>query len=511
MFLRLMLERLTPVQRTVGGRLAVETGLVAAVVAVATPVAAVLSRLQLVDNARIHYLFALLAAGVGLCSSGLGHTAGRLLGNRRAAWLIPALTFYSVDVVPDTAMPVGRPELVRPDLSLLVDWVVVAVLLVAAIRPPARLGGGTAWCIALAGVLSGFVLDGAGQRYPALESALVSPAALNLVVLFAWCSVSTAVAAAGYVTASPPLWRVGLGFGVIAVAHLQRALFSAEYVDPVFGFLRLFGVFVVALGMAQLLRRALAIVLNERFTHQEELRVSAIRAEEVVRFATERQHELRNGLFGLAGVTQLLGRGVDDLSSGRARSAAVTELLRLRELVDGRDRASTEELYCAGEIVEQLVALWRLNGMDIATTVPASLMAVGSPSVLAQVLTNLLTNCAQHAPGAPVRIVATSAAGHVRIQLRNEAAGERAHTGPTAGRGIGLELSRRLLRDQGGDLTVQPGDGRWPGFTVTVELVAGSPLTASDRIASSDDRTAPRRSRYGPIERRMADVRVVHE
>ena len=247
--------------------------------------------------------------------------------------------------------------------------------------------------------------------------------------------------------------------------------FSAP--SALFGALRLFGVFVVMLGMAQLLRRALNAMLNERFGQQEELRLATLHAEQAVRASVEREHELRNGLSGLAGVTRLLAGGADDERTRRARTAAVTELHRLTELLDSRRSAASAGLYCVSEIVEELAALWRIKGMDLQASIPAGLMAVGRPSALAQVLTNLLVNCARHAPGAPVRIVTCERGDRIAVQVRSEGTGL-SGDGPvsTAGDGVGLEISRRLLRDEGGELQVHPGDPRWPGWTVSIFLVA---------------------------------------
>jgi two-component system OmpR family sensor kinase len=292
------------------------------------------------------------------------------------------------------------------------------------------------------------------------------------------------------------LWRVGLGFGVIASAHLYRTVagpFSAPSV--LFGGLRLFGVFVVLLGMAQLLRRALNRVLTEQFAQQEELRVTSVRAEQVARVAAEREHELRNGLAGLAGITRLLVG--DDDRSGRARAAAVTELHRLTDLLDHRRALAPVGLYCASEVVDELVALWRMKGMDLESSVPGGLMAVGRPSTLAQVMTNLLVNCARHAPGAPVRVVACRRGEEIVVQVRNEQCrGRPASHGRavTAGSGMGLEISRRLLGDEGGELRVHPVDPRWPGWTVTVSLVAAtepqSPAAVPSAVPAADVRSA---------------------
>jgi len=467
-------ERL-PTQQTTCGRLTVESGLVCLGVVVVGFCADVVVRLLHADRQDLHVVLALLAAAVGTAAAGLGHTAGRVAGNRRAMWLIPALALYSVDVVPDTIFPLtGAEEPGAQSVGLVVDCATVAVLLVVAVRPPGRAGPGLPWAIACVGGLVGLVLEHHGGPQPETGLEVSPPTAVNLAVLLGWCAVSSAVVVAGYRAASPPLWRVGLGFGVVASAHVYRTA-ADPFTGPsvLFGALRLFGVFVVMLGMAQLLRRALNKVLTEQCVQQEELRVASIRARQVVRLSVEREHELRNGLAGLAGIARLLVG--DDDRTRHARSAAVTELSRLTALLDRRHAPAPVGLYCASEIVDELVALWRMEGMDLEASVPAALMAVGRSSTLGQVMTNLLVNCARHAPGAPVRIVACERAGRVVIEVRNDHSGDAPTSdgrATTAGDGMGLEISRRLLGDEGGELRVQPIDPRWPGWTVSISLVA---------------------------------------
>jgi two-component system OmpR family sensor kinase len=301
------------------------------------------------------------------------------------------------------------------------------------------------------------------------------PVSLDLGVLLGWCTLSSAVVIVGYRTASAPLWRVGLGFAVIAAAHVLRKLKIATHLDPnmLFSTMRLFGVVVVTLGMAQLLRRSLHVLLTERFAQQEELRVTSIRAQEVAQAAVEREHELRNGLSGLAGVTRLLSGGADDNHSQRARSAAITELHRLSDLLNQRRQPGTNELYSASDVVEELVALWQLTGMKIDVAMTDDLMVVGRAATLAQVLTNLLSNCGRHAPGAAVHIVGFTAGARTVIQVRDdgpdhpEAPGSRRST---AGEGVGMDICRRLLSEEAGVLLVEPSDPCRPGFSVSVEL-----------------------------------------
>jgi two-component system, OmpR family, sensor kinase len=462
-----------PVQRTVWGRLVFEIGLVCVGLVVVGLVSLVLD--TRVDPSRrdLVFVLALLAAGVGTAAAVLGHTASRITGNRRAAWLVPALALYSLDIIPDTAMQ-SDPTRV-PDLGLLIDSAVLGCLLAAGIRPPARWGSGAAWAAAGGCLIVGWFVEGQAPMYLPVGPQSAVPTVLSLGVLLGWCALSVAVVLVGYLTASAPLWRVGLGFGVIASAHLLRRLELTISVEPgiFFSALRLLGVVVVMLGMAQLLRRALHLLLAERFSQQEELRLASIRAQESVRAAFEREHELRNGLSGLAGVARLLSSGPDDDGSRRARSAAITELHRLSELLDRRPGRDAVDLYSAREVVEELVALWRMTGMPIEVKLADDLMVVGRPSILAQVLTNLLCNCARHAAGATVRIVGRGIDDRTVIQVRDDGLGpshQESARAPGEGDGLGLQICRRLLREEGGALVVHPPGPPSRGFAVTVEV-----------------------------------------
>jgi two-component system, OmpR family, sensor kinase len=462
-----------PAQRTVLGRLVFESALVIVGLTLAGLSAYLLDVVWAGSQRELTFILALLAAGVGTSAVGLGQTAGRITGNRRAAWLIPALALYSLDIIPDTALHSAQDA--RPGLGLLVDSAVLAGLLAAGIRPPARCGSGTAWLVAGGCMLLGTVLEGVDAPHFGLSTQSSWPAALDLAVALGWCTLSTAVVAVGYRTASAPLWRAGLGFAVIAAAHVLRRLQVADPLDPsiLFSTMRLFGVVVVTLGLAQLLRRALHTLLAERFAQEEELRVTSIRAQEVARAAVEREHELRNGLSGLAGVTRLLNAGADDDRSKRARSAAITELHRLSDLLDRRPIDPANDLYSAGEVVEELVELWRMTGMGIDVAMADDLMVVGRAATLAQVLTNLLINCGRHAPGSAVHIVGFAAGPRAVIQIRDDGAAQPQADGArstTEGEGLGMEICRRLLRDEAAALRVEPPDPGRPGFTVTVEL-----------------------------------------
>lgn len=486
-------------QRTTGGRLAAEVAFVIVGVGVVALSAGTVSKLLLVDRFHAHYVLALLTAGIGAAAVGLGHTAGRIAGNRRAAWLIPALALYCLVVVPGTPMPpTHQVDATSSNPGLLVGCIAVAALLLAAVRPPARARDGAGWLVAGAAALLTIGLDQVTRMFPEAGAAMTAPAALDTVVLVGWWTVSTVVAVAGFRAASPPLWRVGLGFGVIALAHLYRTLRTNALAEPslVFASLRLLGVVVVLLGMAQLLRRALNGVLNDWFDRDEDRRIAGIEVERSARSEAERLHELSNGLTALAGVTHLLTEGSGSERDVRARAAAAAEVRRLADLINDRPRSPAPARYCVGEVVEELVALWRVSGMDVEATITPGLMAVGRRSVLAQVLTNVLANCGRHAAGSAVRIVTKQVGDKVVVQVRDNGPGmppPGSEPAVTAGQGIGISLSRQLLNVEGGDLRVHSFDPRSPGCTVSIELVAGASSDAEPSVPVA-------RPNYLPVE-----------
>jgi two-component system OmpR family sensor kinase len=169
------------------------------------------------------------------------------------------------------------------------------------------------------------------------------------------------------------------------------------------------------------------------------------------------------------------------------RAAVVTELARLGALLGGPVRLSRSTGgYPVHRVVRDVVLVWGATGMRIDLDVDPELRVEGSPDVLAQVLTNVIANCARHAPGSPVRVRAALSGQRVRLSVSDTGPGlrglsereafDRRARGPASpGQGLGLYLCRELLARDGGSICIRPARRHQPGCTMGIDLAAASP------------------------------------
>ena len=124
-----------------------------------------------------------------------------------------------------------------------------------------------------------------------------------------------------------------------------------------------------------------------------------------------------------------------------------------------------------------------LPGDHPLTVVPAQARVLADPARIGQVLRNLLGNAAKYScPGTPIELRAKREGGRVRIEVADRgmgiqpdeldrifekfARGRRVAGREVAGAGLGLYLSRRIVREHGAELVVSstPGEGSVFGF-----------------------------------------------
>lgn len=296
----------------------------------------------------------------------------------------------------------------------------------------------------------------------------VDSSAADVLLLAGWGLLAGACVVRGWRRRSAAWWR--MGFGLVLITAARSLLLIGTPLQ--FAVLRLIG-FLVLMAAVSLHTRAL--VLTRRAAEAE--RADRLAAEE--RAAVERRHEIRNALWALSSVTTLMAprSDVEVVAGGRPLTVLINEeLTRLHELLDdtapthGRDTADVDA------VLGRLVTLRRLAGMQITLDSRRGLEVALSPATLAQVVTNLLANCARHAAGAEVSVLARREGFACVIEITDTGPGLDP-TASTVGDGLGLALSTRLLEAVGGTLELRRSTRSPRGTTVLLRL----PTEASAR------------------------------
>ncbi|MFC5994862.1 sensor histidine kinase [Pseudonocardia hispaniensis] len=463
-------------------------------------------------------LLILGTVGLGSAAALLGDVSGRFLADLRPSWIAAALALYTLVVVPNTTLwpdpHDGAATVVLA--SRMTAFIAMLILLLVAVRPPVWAGHWAAWLTAAAGVLVSIGAAHGAVAAPGVFTALTRPAVLTVVVIVAWAATSTWLMVDGLRRRDPTVWWMSLGLLMVALAHVYRVLAGIEHFEPdlVFGAIRLIGMLTVLVGTLQVVRGEVDAARGEQEELQEELRVAATHMQRASAWVAERDHELRNGLAGLAGITQLLSTGPGDTEREHLRSAVLRELSRLAAIVEDDRTVLAAPVpdhrgYEVTPVLTNLVRLRRAAGARIELDSPPGLRTTGSPDVLTQVIGNLLSNSARHAPGAAVRIRTLPAGGRIQIEVSDDGPGiapgqerlvlDRGVRGATSdGHGLGLFVSRELLDRVGGSLRMLARGGLG-GCTAIVELPWAPPAVPHRRVPTSG---RPRR-RTGQAARRI--------
>ena len=262
---------------------------------------------------------------------------------------------------------------------------------------------------------------------------------------------------------------------------------------------------------------------EERYRNLTEARQRAEAANQAKsRVLATVSHEFRtplNGILGLAGLLmetpltpdqETYARAVH--SSGEALLALVDDMLDFSRIEAGRLElrpAATDVEALLQEIAELLAARAHAKDIDIATEVDSALPALVmiDPARLRQVLINLAGNgvkftetggvtlgaavCGQPRDGRVALAFSVSDSGPgIAPEEAERLFGEfeqsdSALTRRHGGAGLGLAISRRIVRQMGGELTVSPapGGGSLFRFTLSLDIVAEAQHAQSDTPA----------------------------
>jgi signal transduction histidine kinase len=207
-------------------------------------------------------------------------------------------------------------------------------------------------------------------------------------------------------------------------------------------------------------------------------------------------HEVNNPLAAVSSIVQTVRARASDARTRELLEDAVAQIERvagaLRDLMDfARARPAARRACDLNELVEATVRLLRYDRRFRVTPIqlvldPALPRIEADPDRLQQVLLNLLFNARDALDGAngkPIAVRSMGRDGAVEISVHDEGKGIPAENlpkvfepffttkQPGAGTGLGLAVSRDIVREHGGEVAIESAPER--GTTVTVTLPVG--------------------------------------
>lgn len=242
-------------------------------------------------------------------------------------------------------------------------------------------------------------------------------------------------------------------------------------------------------------------------------------------FLANMSHELRTPLNAVLGFAQLLDR-VGTLGKSERQKLAIirrsgehllgliNDVLSLAKIEAGRLELN-EHPYSPSELLAAVEAMTRVRAdakdLQLEVRIGSGFPRVvcGDDGKLRQVLLNLLGNAVKFTETGSVRLVADWIDGRAHFEVTDDGGGmapeeleklfeafSQTATGRTAteGTGLGLTISRRIVRLMGGDISVESEPGKGSKFRFDVML----PATGAEAPA----RTTRRVQRVIPAERR---------
>jgi len=450
--------------------------------------------------------FELSAGALGVVAATLCVVRWRLAGDAQALWLGTAVGVYS-------ALSIALAQLL-PAVMSDVDWVRPSSLLVSlalfayVLRSPevdARLQPLRTFGIAIAGfAVTSAAIIALSSLLTELAARLPDHLSVGATLIgLAWAGFATVYILRGMRDQRLLFAWYGLTMFGLTLAELTRVLELSPTTEP--------GELLVGSAMIRCIALLYAVIgvtreLQTMFASQSsrllQSTVDTLSTSASLRAAQQREeelaHEARNALTAIEGATQTLERFRENLDDDTRQSLAVavsSEIGRLQRLVGASAGTNHPVSFRLSDIIGPQVDLARAQGAQVTAAVPTDLVAYGRPAEFAEVLQNLLVNARIHGRS-PIAISASNGGEHILVRVEDHGhgvppelrkaifeRGRRASDAP--GSGLGLYVSRELMKQQHGNLWVE--DARTGGAEFVMAVPAGpvamtSSFTDSGRL-----------------------------
>lgn len=218
-------------------------------------------------------------------------------------------------------------------------------------------------------------------------------------------------------------------------------------------------------------------------------------------------HELRNPMTPISARLELLLARAREVSGGvpaglvhglelleklvNAYLRRATTLLEVARASSGKLNLQAAEVDLSAlirQVTTNMLPLAESAGCQVRTTVEDGVSGLCDPMAVEQILENLLSNAIRFGPGRPVEVAFASDGEFARLSVRDEGVGipdcdqglifERFHRSrrgkPNGGFGVGLWVTRQLVRAMRGEISVSSRRGAGSAFTVRLPLRPGS-------------------------------------
>jgi two-component system OmpR family sensor kinase len=217
-------------------------------------------------------------------------------------------------------------------------------------------------------------------------------------------------------------------------------------------------------------------------------------------------HELRNPMTPISARLELLLARARHMSGGvpaglvhglelleglvNAYLRRATTLLEVARASSGKLNLQTAEVDLSAlirQVTANMLPLAESAGCEVRITVEDGVSALCDPMAIEQIVENLLSNAIRFGPGRPVEVALASDGELARLSVRDEGVGisdcEQAliferfrrsrRVKPNGGFGVGLWVTRQLVRAMRGEISVSSRQGAGSAFTVRLPLRPG--------------------------------------